>query len=137
MAEKMTPQPTKHEPQGSMPGATEKAGQTTDKNNSGTIPTLPGIPVGETVDPLKASSEKPDSSDAHAIFDERFRTLTDPFGSTCEREGIIDAIAIIRDPKLPRQPIVFLRGSKYEAAKMIASLLRQLQQQILTEISTN
>jgi len=137
MAEKMTPQPTEHEPQGSIPGATEKAGQTTNNGNGGTIPTLPGIAVGDTADPLKPSSEKPDSSDAHAIFDERFRILTDPFGNICEREGIINAIAIMRDPKLPRQPIVFLRGSKYEAAKMIAALLRQLQQQILTEISTN
>lgn len=137
MAEKMIPQPTGHEPQGSTPGATEQAGKTTNKNTEGTIPTPPGITVNGTADSLKASPEKPDSPDAHAIFDERFRTLTDPFGSTCEHEGIVNAIAIISDPKLPRQPIVFLRGSKYEAAKMVAALLRQLQQQILAEISTH
>lgn len=153
----MTPQTGDGELRGDTPGApTSKAagGQTDGRdepvrgNASGTTPIPPGLTSGVssgrengTDDSIEVSSEVssegPDGPDAHGIFDERFRLFADPFGSTCERENVKTAVFIVDDPKIPRQPVVFLRGNKYEAAKLLAALLRQLQQQILRDIGTH
>jgi hypothetical protein len=77
----------------------------------------------------------PDSPDAQGIFDERFSLFTDAFGNTCEQEKVRTAILIIDDPKLPRKPIVFMRGNEYDAAQLLAALLRQLRHEIIDKIS--
>ncbi len=77
-----------------------------------------------------------DSPNAQGIFDERFRLFIDEFGDTCERENVKTAMAIVVDPKLSNQPIVFLRGNEYEIAQLLASMLRKLQQEIMNKIAT-
>lgn len=99
----------------------------------------PGIgatePQNLTEESPKGVSGSTTGSAAHGIFDERFRLFTDAFGNTCEQEGARTAIAIVVDPKLPT-PIVFMRGSEYDVAKLVATLLRHLQQEVLSNIST-
>lgn len=73
--------------------------------------------------------------DAHAIFAERSELFMAPLGAVCESEGVNVAVAIVLDPTNPRQPIVYIRGGEYDAAKLLASLLRQIQQRVLEQIT--
>jgi hypothetical protein len=75
------------------------------------------------------------AADAHAIFADRARFFTDDFGRICNAEGVAVAIAIVDDPKVPNQPLVFIRGSEYEAAKMLVHVLRVLRDQITKQIT--
>lgn len=84
---------------------------------------------------LNCGNSDADGSNAHGIFDERFQLFTDAFGSTCEQENVATAAAIVIDPKMPQQPIIFTRGNEYELAKLLTVVLRSLQQQIIMKIT--
>ena len=74
------------------------------------------------------------SPDAQAIFDARWQLFMNPFGESCEQQSVKTAIAIVVDPAIP-QPLILVRGPSYDAAKVLAALLRQLQGKIFQEIN--
>lgn len=124
MPKKITPQRPKRE----QPNYTHKRAATTELTSAESGPT-------EANDTAGIGQEPAASVDAHGIFDERFRLFTDAFGHTCEHEGVSTAVTIVVDPKLPQQPLVFVRGDEYAVAKLLASLLRRLKQQIEEKIT--
>jgi len=120
MDQKITPQSTEHDRQERPDDALiQKSG-----------PSEGGAPST-----TETGSKGADGPDAHGIFDERFAVFTDAFGATCEQEHVRTAIAIVSDPKLPREPIVFMRGNEYDVAKLLAALLRRINQDILRKIT--
>jgi|TARA_R110000751_G_scaffold15863_2_gene50989 hypothetical protein len=72
-----------------------------------------------------------------SIFDERFHVFMNQFGETCEDEGATIAIAIVVDPKIKDQPIIFTRGGSYETAMLMAHVLRNMKQMINNELNTD
>lgn len=64
-----------------------------------------------------------------AIFDARFATLTDGFGQACEREGVTTAVAIAVHPDEPH-PIIFIRGHQYDAASLLARVMRAIRNEL-------
>ena len=73
--------------------------------------------------------------DHQGIFDQRFSLFMNQFGETCETEHVHTAIAIVLDPQIPSQPLIFTRGSKYEGARTLAMVLRHLKREIDQELS--
>lgn len=65
-----------------------------------------------------------------SIFDERFSLFMTQFGQTCQEAGVELALAVVIDPKLPGQPLIFSRGETYELARLTRDLLGMLRQQV-------
>lgn len=82
-------------------------------------------------------SESTDKSvyedDAQRRFDERFGSLMNGFGKTCEEQKVDIAIAIAKHPE-EQHPIVFIRGDVLSAATLLADVLRQIKAQIDTSL---
>lgn len=103
---------------------------------------LPNSPTTENgtnnSDPTNAKNgvgeDAPDSR--QDSFDARFTALTDGFGQACEQEGVELAVAIAIHPN-EEHPIIFIRGHEYDAATIIASLLRNLTRRLLAPLNTN
>lgn len=74
--------------------------------------------------------------DRQRIFEERFATLMNGFGQACEENDVNIAVAIAIHPD-EDEPIVFMRGGEYDAARLLAYVLRRMKQQIATELDTD
>lgn len=57
------------------------------------------------------------------------------FGAACDAMKVKLAVAVAVDPQFPDTPIVFVRGGEYDAGQLLASLLRQLRQQVLKKLT--
>lgn len=77
------------------------------------------------------------AEDLQSIFDQRFQIFMDQFGEICEKEDVPISIAIVVDPKIQDQPLVFTRGGTYETATVMAHVLRNMKQMINDELNTN
>jgi hypothetical protein len=77
------------------------------------------------------------TEDPQSIFDQRFQIFMDQFGEICEKEDVPISIAIVVDPKIQDQPLVFTRGGTYETATVMAHVLRNMKQMINDELNTN
>jgi hypothetical protein len=77
------------------------------------------------------------AEDPQSIFDQRFQIFMDQFGEICEKEDVPISIAIVVDPQIQDQPLVFTRGGTYEAATVMAHVLRNMKQMISNELDTN
>lgn len=97
--------------------------------DAGAKPQKDGDPVS------KSTTREPQGADLRAIFDERSELFIGPLGAACDAVGVKTAVAVVIDPAFPTNPIVFVRGGEYDAAKLLASLLRQLQQHVLEEMT--
>lgn len=84
------------------------------------------------------SEDNDDSSseENQAIFDQRFNDLTNDFGRACEKNGVETAIAIAIHPE-EQHPIIFVRGHKYDIATLLATILRNLKSEIISELDSN
>lgn len=71
-----------------------------------------------------------------AIFDERFNELTNGFGEACEKHGIKTAIAIAIHPQ-EEQPIVFVRGHHYDVGVVLAAILRNIKEELISGLDTD
>lgn len=49
----------------------------------------------------------------------------------CDEEGAELAIAIVVDPKTPMQPLIYVRGEPYDAARLICAVARHLKGQLV------
>ena len=67
---------------------------------------------------------------SQVIFDERRSLFMDNLLNTCKNEQVGLAIAIVCDPKIQEGPLVVIEGHKYEAASLLAFLLRKLKADI-------
>ena len=65
-----------------------------------------------------------------------FNTLTNGFGEACVANNVHTAIAIAVHPS-QKQPIVFVRGHKYDIATLLAMILRSLKNEINEELNTD
>jgi hypothetical protein len=88
----------------------------------------------------KSSKDQPDNEenqDPQSIFDQRFQIFMDQFGEICETENVPASIAIVVDPKIEDQPLVFTRGGTYEVATLLAHVLRNMKRMINDELDIN
>ena len=86
---------------------------------------------------IESQNENNDEIDDHqSIFEERFATLMNGFGETCEANNVQTAIAIAIHPE-EEMPIVFIRGGEYDTARLLAYVLKGIRQQINRELDTN
>lgn len=79
--------------------------------------------------------EKDVEDDRQRIFAERFNKLTNEFGRQCDADNIHTAIAIAQYPD-EAQPVVFMRGSLYDAACLLARVLRNIKEMMADELKT-
>lgn len=79
---------------------------------------------------LENRSELPEDPNTQVIFDARFGLFMNEFGAICEKENIKLAIAAVIDPKLPKEPMVFMRGHEYDIALLLSKILKGLKAQI-------
>jgi len=77
------------------------------------------------------------AEDLQSIFDQRFQIFMDQFGEICEKENVPISIAIVIDPKIQDQPLVFTRGGTYEVATVMAHVLRNMKRIINDELDIN
>lgn len=69
------------------------------------------------------------------IFDKRFDAVMDPFGNSCTSNNITTAVAIVIHPEETR-PMVFVRGHEYDAAALLAKVLRALKTNLFNNLET-
>jgi hypothetical protein len=68
-------------------------------------------------------------------FEERWSLYMSEFSKMCNEHGVKVAIAVVQDPKLnPDELIVCARGHIYDQAEVLATMLRQLKQQIAKDL---
>lgn len=84
-------------------------------------------------DNSKPSNDQHETQSDQGIFAERFDVLMNGFGQACEQNEVAISIAIAIHPK-EEQPMVFIRGHHYDAAKLIAFVLRKLKIDLLQEL---
>ena len=87
--------------------------------------------------PDENSSGAIEEKNTQSIFDERFQLFMNQFGEICENEDAPVAVAIVIDPKIKDQPLIFTRGGTYETASLIAHVLRNMKQMIDNELNTD
>lgn len=75
------------------------------------------------------------SSETQRIFAERFNALMNGFGEDCEANKVELAIAIAMHPE-ENEPLVFIRGDEYNAARILAFVLKRLKANIMDELKT-
>jgi hypothetical protein len=88
-------------------------------------------------DPNENSSNDIEEKSTQSIFDERFQLFMNQFGEICENEDVPIAVAIVIDPKIENQPLIFTRGGTYETASLTAHVLRNMKQMINSELNTD
>ena len=71
--------------------------------------------------------------DKHRMFAERFESLTNGFGEACEKHSVPIAIAIAIHPQ-EELPIIFIRGHQYDVASLLASVLRSMRRDLMSEL---
>jgi hypothetical protein len=91
--------------------------------------------VDDNPGPDIASSEPPSAAGVPVNFDDRYELLIGQFRQACEAENVPLAVAIVVDPKIKQGPIVFTHGHRYDVAKLLTSLLRQLKNTIDEELT--
>jgi len=87
--------------------------------------------------PDENSSDDIEEKNTQSIFDERFQLFMNQFGEICENENAPIAVAIVIDPKIEDQPLIFTRGGTYETASLMAHVLRNMKQMINNELNTD
>jgi len=58
----------------------------------------------------------------------------DGFCTSCDKEEVPTAVAIVEDPKMQGQPLIATRGRPYDVAVLLAKVLRQLKTQLGEEL---
>jgi hypothetical protein len=96
-----------------------------------------GTPLANVSSDAEESTQNVEGDDREnhrqGIFDERFSALMDGFGAACEANNIELAVAIAIHPD-EQNPLVFMRGSLYENATLLAHFLRILKRKIREEL---
>ena len=69
------------------------------------------------------------------IFDKRFELFMSQLSERVEQEHAPVAIAIVVDPKYPTTPMVFKTGHIYDQARLVASVLKALRQEMDKELT--
>lgn len=77
-----------------------------------------------------------DNTDATQTHHKLFSILTDDFGKVCVDQNVQTAIAIAVHPD-HLSPIIFVRGHKYEIAKILARVLASLKHEIMSELNSD
>jgi len=89
--------------------------------------------------PEQVSSEAPSESAeqiAHkSIFDEQLKVFTNEVIGHMERMGIKNHVIVMINPQ-DDKGIVFMTGEKYEIAKLLANILRDIKSDIARELDT-
>ena len=77
-----------------------------------------------------------DTSDesAQSIFEKKFETTMDGFSSECDKEQVSTFISIVKHPS-KNTPMVYYRGHIYDAAVLLASVLRMIKSQIQNDLA--
>lgn len=90
----------------------------------------------DSPDAQRSATEGTGEAEAQVIFDERMALFMTPLLESCKREHVPVAVAIVYDPKIPEEPLIFTRGGTYPVARALASLLRRMKTVIDQELQT-
>lgn len=92
--------------------------------------------VNDTLNDPQDTNGGVHQDDRQRIFEERFSTLMNGFGEACESENVEVAVAIAVHPD-ENEPVVFVRGSELDTARLLAYVLRSMKEKIDLELDTN
>lgn len=83
---------------------------------------------------MSESNDRDVSSQAEqGMFDEKISQIMDNFGEQCQEANIKTSCAFVIQGDT-RKPVIFLNGNKFEIAKMLALILKNIKADILNDL---
>ena len=88
---------------------------------------------------IESSQQAPETTNEELIpeiFDELVARYTNEFSQVADERKVTKAVIIFIDPEHPQTPIVHGRGHLLDQAELIAAVLRGMQKEIASRITT-